>query len=54
MLSNEDYSKALKKPIKDMTIGDVVEYFDIICARKHGGDEDVKRTASELKARFIM
>ena len=37
-----------------MTIGDVVEYFDIICARKHGGDEDVKRTASELKARFIM
>ena len=54
MLSNEDYSKALKKPVKDMTIGDVVEYFDIICARKHGGDEDVKRTASELKARFIM
>ena len=54
MLSNEDYSKALKKPIKDMTIGDVVEYFDIICARKHGGDEDVKRTASELKTRFIM
>lgn len=54
MLSNEDYSKALKKPIKDMTIGDVVEYFDIICARKHGGDEDVKRTVSELKARFIM
>ena len=37
-----------------MTIGDVVGYFDIICARKHGGDEDVKRTASELKARFIM
>ena len=54
MLSNEDYSKVLKKPIKDMTIGNVVEYFDIICARKHGGDEDVKRTASELKARFIM
>ena len=54
MLSNEDYSKVLKKPIKDMTIGDIVEYFDISCARKHGGDEDVKRTASELKARFIM
>ena len=54
MLNNEDYSKVLKKPIKDMTIGDIVEYFDIICARKHGGDEDVKRTASELKARFIM
>ena len=54
MLNNEDYSKVLKKPIKDMAIGDVVEYFDIICARKHGGDEDVKRTASELKARFIM
>lgn len=53
MLGNEDYSKVLKKPIKDMTIGDVVEYFDILCARKHGGDEDVKRTASELKARFI-
>ena len=54
MLSDEDYSKVLKKPIKDMTIGDVVEYFDIIYARKHGGDEDVKRTVSELKARFIM
>ena len=54
MLSDEDYSKVLKKPIKDMTIGDVVEYFDIIRVRKHGGDEDVKRTASELKARFIM
>lgn len=54
MLNNEDYSKVLKKPIKDMTIGDVVEYFDIFYARKHGGDEDVKRTASELKARFIM
>ena len=54
MLSDEDYSKMLKKPIKDMTIGDVVEYFDIIRLRKHGGDEDVKRTASELKARFIM
>ena len=54
MLSNEDYSKVLKKPIKDMTIGDVVEYFDIIRLRKHGGDEDVKRTVSELKARFIM
>ena len=54
MLSNEDYSKVLKKPIKDMTISDVVEYYDLICARKHGGDEDVKRTASELKARFIM
>ena len=54
MLSDENYSKVLKKPIKDMTIGDVVEYFDIIRLRKHGGDEDVKRTASELKARFIM
>ena len=54
MLSNEDYSKVLKKPVKDMTIGDVVEYFDIICTREHSGDEDVKRTVSELKARFIM
>lgn len=54
MLNNEDYSKVLEKPIKDMTIGDVVEYFDIICARKYGGDEDVKCAASELKSRFIM
>ena len=54
MLSNEDYSKVLKKPVKDMTIGDIVEYFDIICTREHSGDEDVKRTVSELKARFIM
>lgn len=54
MLNNEEYSKVLEKPIKDMTIGDVVEYFDIICARKHGGDEDVKRSVYELKSRFIM
>ena len=54
MLNNEDYSKVLKKPIEDMTIGDVVEYFDIICTREHSDDEDVKRSASELKARFIM
>lgn len=54
MLNNKDYSKVLEKPIKDMAIGDVVEYFDIICARKYGGDEDVKCAASELKSRFIM
>lgn len=54
MLNNEDYSKVLKKSIKDMTIGDVVEYFDIINARRYSGDADIKRTASELKARFIM
>lgn len=54
MLNNEEYSKVLEKPIRDMTIGDVVEYFDIICAREHNSDEDVARSATELKSRFIM
>ena len=54
MLNNEDYSKILKKPIKDMTIGNVVKYFDIICARRYSSDVDIKRTASELKERFII
>lgn len=51
MIDNYDGMK--KVPIVDMTIGDVVDFFEIIYARKHGGDEDVKRSVSEVKARFM-
>ena len=54
MLNNEDYLKMLEKPIKDMTIGNVVKYFNIICARRYSSDVDIKRTVSELKERFII
>ena len=40
--------------ITDMTIGDVLKYFEVIAERKHGGDEDVKRSVSEVTNRFIV
>ena len=40
--------------ITDMTIGDVLKYFEVIAARKHGGDEDVKRSISEVANRFMV
>ena len=40
--------------ITDMTIGDVLKYFEVIAERKHGGDEDVKRSVSEVTNRFMV
>ena len=40
--------------ITDMTIGDVLKYFEVIAERKHGGDEDVKRSISEVANRFMV
>ena len=37
-----------------MTIGDVLKYFEVIAERKHGGDEDVKRSVSEVTNRFMV
>ena len=49
----DNYDDMKKIPIVDMTIGDVVDFFEIIYARKHGGDEDVRRSVSEARARFM-
>ena len=40
--------------ITDMIIGDVLKYFEVIAERKHGGDEDVKRSISEVANRFMV
>lgn len=40
--------------ITDMTIRDVLKYFEVIAERKHGGDEDVKRSVSEVTNRFMV
>ena len=40
--------------ITDMTIGDVLKYFEVIAEREHGGDEDVKRSVSEVTNRFMV
>ena len=40
--------------VTDMTIGDVLKYFEVIAERKHGGDEDVKRSVSEVTNRFMV
>ena len=40
--------------ITDMTIGDVLKYFEVIAECKHGGDEDVKRSVSEVANRFMV
>lgn len=28
-------------PVTNMTIGNILKYFEVIAERKHGGDEDV-------------
>ena len=40
-------------PVTSMTIGDILKYFEVIAERKHGGDEDVKRSVSEVASRFM-
>lgn len=40
-------------PVTSMAIGDILKYFEVIAERKHGGDEDVKRSVSEVTSRFM-
>ena len=40
-------------PVTSMAIGDILKYFEVIAERKHGGDEDVKRSVSEVASRFM-
>lgn len=39
--------------VTNMTIGDILKYFEAIAERKHDGDEDVKRSVSEVASRFM-
>lgn len=40
--------------VTDMTIGDILKYFEAITKREHDSDEDVKRSISEVTNRFII
>ena len=41
-------------PVTHMTIGAILKSFEVIAERKHGGDEDVKRSVSEVINRFMV
>ena len=40
--------------VTDMTIGDILKYFEVITEREHDSDEDVKRSISEVANRFMV
>lgn len=40
--------------VTDMTIGDILKYFEVIAKREHDSDEDVKRSISEVANRFMI
>ena len=41
-------------PVTNMTIGDILKYFEVITKREHDSDEDVKRSISEVANRFMV
>ena len=50
----ENFEDIKNISVTDMTIGDVLKYFEVIAEREHGGDEDVKRSVSEVTNRFMV
>ena len=50
----ENFEDMKNIPVTNMTIGDILKYFEVIAERKHGGDEDVKRSVSEVTNRFMV
>lgn len=50
----ENFEDIKNIPVTNMTIGDILKYFEVIAERKHGGDEDVKRSVSEVTNRFMV
>lgn len=40
--------------VTDMTIGDILKYFEVITEREHDSDEDVKRSISEVANHFMV
>lgn len=53
-MTDKNYDNIKELPVIDMTIGDIVDYLDIIAVRKHDGNGDVQRSVSEIKTRFMM
>ena len=41
-------------PVTNMTIGNILKYFEVITKHEHDSDEDVKRSISEVTNRFIV
>lgn len=41
-------------PVTNMTIGDILKYFEVVTEREHDSDEDVKRSISEVANRFMV
>lgn len=41
-------------PVTNMTIGDILKYFEVVTEREHDSDEDVKRSISEIANRFMV
>lgn len=52
MIDNFESMKNI--PVTDMTIGDILKYFEVITEREHDSDEDVKRSISEVANRFMV
>lgn len=41
-------------PVTNMTIGDILKYFEVVTEREHNSDEDIKRSISEVANRFMV
>lgn len=52
-MTDKNYYSIIKLPVVDMTIGDIVEYLDIIAKCDYNGNDEVRGKVSEVKARFM-
>lgn len=52
MIDNFENMKNI--PVTNMTIGDILKYFEVVTEREHDSDEDVKRSISEVANRFMV
>ena len=50
----ENFEDMKNIPVTNMTIGNILEYFEVITEREHNSDEDVKRSISEVANRFMV
>lgn len=41
-------------PVTNMTIGDILKYFEVVTEREHNSEEEVKRSMSEVANRFMV
>ena len=49
----ENFEDMKNIPVTNMTIGNILKYFEVITKREHDSDEDVKRSISEVANRFM-